>query len=281
MSLKLGSTTIHQIHLATSSTKIVPDGVFDIPSRSGTYDVKSYAFARASFEDNLEKRVGNNLLYYSNSSMSRIGMFAFAGTSISSINAPAVTSIGQSAFLHCQQLTSVTFPSCAYIGGAAFRECDNLIAINFPQCSSINYAAFQSCSKLTTVSLPTTISYALYSSVFQNCVALTSVNFAKCNYIGELCFSNCVSLTGSVSFSTTLSFIGSSAFYNTRITSLYGPGILRIHYTAFSNCVSLANINLPICTSIDGYAFYSCDSLTSITLPACTSINGGYAFGHC
>lgn len=208
MSLKLGSKPIQAIYMpSTNSSAIIPSGIFDIPSRSGTYDVKSYAFARASFEDNLEKRLNGTLTSYSNSMASCIGLFAFAGTNISSVDLPAVRSVSTAAFYQCNQLSYITLPSCASIGTSAFMNCSNLISVNIPQCSVIGNGAFSNCTNLTTVSVPTTISYSIEQMAFCECTALTSFNFTKCTSIGYAVFSNCKSLSGTISFPTTISRI--------------------------------------------------------------------------
>lgn len=192
MSLKLGSTTIHQIHLATSSTKIVPEGVFDIPSRSGTYDVKNYAFARASFENNLDKRISGDFpSFYSNSTMSTVGVYAFAGLDITEVSLPNVVSLNTGAFAYCSSLTSISLPALTNTGTGAFSECINLTEFNFPQCSSIGQSAF----------MHTGLSYLDFSGVrigrsaFNRCYSLQAVILSQCTSIDYGAFQSCSNLS--------------------------------------------------------------------------------------
>lgn len=67
-----------------------------------------------------------------------------------------ITSIGDSAFLHCTNLTKVTIPdSVTSIGNHAFGGCINLSEITIPNTvKAISRYAFQNCPKLHNVSVP-------------------------------------------------------------------------------------------------------------------------------
>ena len=135
MGLYLGSTKIPAISFYKQSG-IIPSGVFNIPSTSGTYDVTSYAFAQVpNANDTLAIRVLGELSEYNNSSASVIADFAFAYTKISSISMPSVKTIGYSAFYNCSSLTSVYFPSCEVIRDYVFQNSSNLISVNLPSVS--------------------------------------------------------------------------------------------------------------------------------------------------
>ncbi len=76
------------------------------------------------------------------------------GFKISTIpNDGSVTSIGDSAFRSCSDLTSVTIPnSVTSIGFCAFTGCDSLKSITIPSSvTSIGQSAFEGCSGLTSV----------------------------------------------------------------------------------------------------------------------------------
>lgn len=64
-----------------------------------------------------------------------------------------LTSIGQSAFYSCSNLTEIHLPaSLTSIGDSAFRCCDNLTEINFPDnLTSVGIYAFWNCYSLTKV----------------------------------------------------------------------------------------------------------------------------------
>ncbi len=67
----------------------------------------------------------------------------------------SVTSIGGSAFSHCDELTSITIPnSVTSIGGSAFSGCDDLTSITIPNSvTSIGGSAFNWCRNLTSVTV--------------------------------------------------------------------------------------------------------------------------------
>ena len=67
-----------------------------------------------------------------------------------------VTSIGNSAFEDCENLTSITIPnSVTSIGYRAFDDCDNLTSITIPNSvTSIGEEAFLYCDKLKTIYIP-------------------------------------------------------------------------------------------------------------------------------
>ena len=66
-----------------------------------------------------------------------------------------VTTIGNSAFDSCINLTSVTIPgNVTSIGNAAFMECSSLTSITIPDSvTNIGAAVFENCSSLKTISL--------------------------------------------------------------------------------------------------------------------------------
>ena len=301
MSLKLGSTTIHQIHLATSSTKIVPEGVFDIPSRSGTYDVKSYAFARADFEDNLEKRLNGTLTSYSNSSMTIVGTYAFAGTQISKVNLPNVTTLSSGAFRACENLSSISLPKLSSMAGATtFADCVNLYSFSFPLCSTIGVSAFAntgfnilelssihtslaicafaSCKNLWAAAGSSVITIS--NSAFYNCSNLEEIYFPVCTQIGSYAFQSCHSLV-SINTMTNCSIINVSAFaYCSVLGSILFPACLSIASNAFRECRTLENIEFPVCSIIGSSAFIYCYSLSSVLISSCTTLNNS-AFYEC
>ena len=204
MTLRLGSKIIPTISLY-KATGVVPQGVFEVPSRSGTYDIKSYAFAHAEFEDNLEKRLNGTLSYYSNSTATSIATYAFAGANITSVSLPNVTTVSNYAFAYCESLTSIYLPKATNIGSYVFAECTNLSSFSFPSCSTIGgtYAfisctalpsnlvfpsnfttiiggAFNYCANLQTVQCLGATSVAAFGS----CSNLTTLSLPVCTYLG-------------------------------------------------------------------------------------------------
>ena len=173
-----------------------------------------------------------------------------------------VTSIGNSAFDSCSNLTSITIPdSVSSIGNFVFYGCSSLTSITLSNnITNIGNSAFAGCSSLTSITIPDRVT-SIEKYAFYNCSGLTSITIPdSVTSIGESAFRNCTSLT-SITIPDSVTSIGKSAF---------------------SNCSSLTSITIPDgVTSIGEYAFQSCSSLTSITIPDSVTSIGAYAFSDC
>ena len=134
-----------------------------------------------------------------------------------------VTSIGDSAFKDCTDLTSVTIPdSVASIGCDAFSGCESLTSVTIPDSvTSIGDGAFEGCTGLTSITV------AENNSVYDsrnNCNAIIETEYDCLLFgcqntvipdsvegIGGFAFYGCKSLT-SVTIPDSVEYIGSSAF---------------------------------------------------------------------
>ena len=173
-----------------------------------------------------------------------------------------VTSIGNSAFDSCRNLTSVTIPdSVTSIGKDAFEACNSLSSITLSNnITSIGDAAFYDCSNLKSITIPDSVT-SIESAVFYNCTSLTSITIPNSvTSIGSYAFSDCSSLT-SITIPDSVTSIGTRVFYN---------------------CTSLTSITIPDSVTSIGYnVFESCSSLTSITIPKSVTIIGSGGFDKC
>ena len=109
----------------------------------------------------------------------------------------SVTSIGDSAFSHCDALTSITIPnSVTSIAEYAFSHCDALTSITIPNSvMSIRDHAFAECKALTSITIPNSVT-SIRDSAFCWCYALTSVTIPNSvTSIGKYAFSLCNKLT--------------------------------------------------------------------------------------
>ena len=188
-----------------------------------------------------------------------------------------VTSIGNTAFDGCFDLTSVVIPSgVTSIGDEAFSGCTGLTSINIPNSvKSIGYGAFAGCNGLTSVSIGNSV---------------TS--------IGEYAFSGCSGLTKvivkDIAAWCSISFVGlyTNPLYfahhiysdeKTEITKLTIPnGVTGIGSKAFDYCTELTSIEIPSSvTSIGDHAFSGCTGLTSVEIPNSVTSIGFQAFWGC
>lgn len=158
-----------------------------------------------------------------------------------------VTSIGESAFYKCQDLTGVIIPSSVKsIGRVAFDQCSNLKSLIIPNSvTSIGEAAFQICTSLKNV-------------VISN--SLRSIN--------ESLFDRCTSLT-SIEIPNSVTSIGENAFYKcSGLPNIDIPNsVVSIGDFAFQYCSGFDRIDIPSSVvSIGSGAFGYCNNIKTITV---------------
>ncbi len=164
----------------------------------------------------------------------------------------AVTSIGDRAFLQCNNITSVTIPNTVTsIGNSAFQSCTNLTSISIPNTVTIGEGAFDNT--------------AWYNSQPDGVVYINNMLY---NYKGTMpAGTTIVVQEGTVS-------IPNNAFYDcTGLTSITIPSsITSIGQYAFYGCTGLNSVtwNAKNCTGwendYDSPFFYVRNNITSFTI---------------
>ena len=153
-----------------------------------------------------------------------------------------LTSIGERAFMECENLKIMTIPeNVTHIGNHAFAYCSKLTTINIPNSvTQIGAYAFFVCSNATSLTLSSNV-HCLGEEVFCKCSALTIVEIPYgVDTIGDRTFKDCTSLTNVI----------------------IPNSVIHIEDQAFRNCISLSSINIPEnVTSIGFDAFYGCANL--------------------
>ena len=168
-----------------------------------------------------------------------------------------LTSIGNSSFYNCSQLTLITIPqNVTSIGSNAFYRCISLTAIVIPSSvTSFGSQAFASCSGLASISVNS--SNTVYDS--RN----------NCNAIIEKASNTLVVGCKNSSIPSSVTSIGNYAFYwCSGLTAITIPSSVKsIGTWAFTGCSGLTSITIPSSvTSIGSNAFGSCSGLTSISV---------------
>lgn len=163
-----------------------------------------------------------------------------------------VTSIGDSVFFSCGNLTSITIPnSVTNIGSDAFSGCVSLTSIEIPSSiTSIKSGAFSYCHGLTNIDIPSSVT-SIGSGPFTGCSKLTSINVNEA--------------------SKTYKSIDGVLFTKDEKTLIRYP----------ENKEGTSYIISDSVTKIGGSAFYYCTGLTSITIPSSITSIESYAFDCC
>ena len=232
-------------------------------------------------------------------SVTSIGDSSFSGcTNLTRVMIPnSVTSIGFGAFGYCSHLTGIAVDSansCYSSANGVLFDKSQATIIGYPggkagsysiprTVTSIADTAFSGCSRLTSVTIPNSVT-SIGDSAFSGRSRLTAVTIPdNVTTIGGSAFSGCTDLT-SVTIPNSVTSIGDSSFSGcTNLTSVMIPdSVTSIGDSAFSDCASLSNISIPNgVTTIGDSAFFRCTRLTAVTIPGSVINLGFVPFGYC
>ena len=206
-------------------------------------------YGLSSIEKNTDANKSNAKKVEIYDGVTSIGNEAFYNSKLTDITIPnSVTSIGPGAFWGCMSLTGITIPSSvAIIGAYAFHECSNLQSINIPDgiisifegvffdCLSLTSItipisvkeigdyAFRHCSSLTGISLPYYLE-KIGVAVFHECKSLKNITIqANVESIDGFAFAECPHLTTITVRAITPPSLGTDAFTNSGIQTIYVP----------------------------------------------------------
>lgn len=193
-----------------------------------------------------------------------------------------VTSIGESAFFKCSNLTSVTIPnSVTTIKKAAFNDCGITSVTISDSVTSIGYAAFAVCKRLRKVEIPKNVK-SIEDYTFSGCDELTSVTLPdSVTSIGKDAFQLCFKLTR-VNIPKGVTSIGEGAFALCALTQVTIPeSVTSIGKEAFTGC-EFTSVTIPKgVTSLEDYVFSQCRNLTTVTISDNVTCIGNGAFWRC
>ena len=213
----------------------------------------------------------------------------------------SVTSIGNSAFYDCMNLTSITIPNgVTSIGDNAFVYCSALTNLIIPNSvTSIGNYAFNLCGSLTNITIGDNVQYIGYN-IFDQCRNIESVNIGNCTAsINMFTFSYIAMNTSNCCPQKELIVSEQNQKYSTidgvlfnkdktaliifprgKVGSYTIPNsVSSIQDWTFWQCKGLTSISIPnSITSIGQNAFNGCTGLTNVTIPNSVTSIGTYAF---
>lgn len=178
-----------------------------------------------------------------------------------------VTSIEESAFKYCSELTSITIPNGVLsIGYRAFYQCSKLASVTIPNSvTSINNQAFYGCTNLANIEIPESVEF-IGDEVFNGTAwffnqpnGLVYAGMVAYKYKGEMPANTSIILKDG-----TLGICQNAFYYCVNMTSVVIPNSLKnIGSNAFSYCTGLTTITIPKSViSIGDYAFQNCNLIT-------------------
>ena len=196
-----------------------------------------------------------------------------------------VTSLSESCFKDCDNLTSITIPSSVTsLGGGCFYACRGLTSITIPSSvTSLGDYCFSGCRGLTSITIPSSVT-SLGEGCFKDCDNLTSITIpSSVTSLGASCFEYCSGLT-SITIPSSVTSLGNYCFSDCRgLTSITIPSsVTSLSAGCFSGCSGLTSITIPSSvTSLGAYCFGYCSGLTSITIPSSVTSLGVGCFSGC
>ena len=222
--------------------------------------------------------------------VSVVGIYAFAGSKIPSINLNSIEIIDDNAFELTKKLSEIILPdSVVSLGSSAFCDSSIIHATLSENLSTISDNAFRG-TKLTEIHIPAKVE-TIESGAFKGCSYLKQLTFAENSILidiqgdeGNGAFCDCIILTN-FDFPESLENIGEEAFYNCRaITELKIPvNVNFIGNSAFQNCSLLQTIDFAEgCTlqSIPNYCFANCTTLYKVNFSDGITTLGRSAFSN-
>ena len=198
----------------------------------------------------------------------------------------SVTSIAETAFSGCTELTEITIPNgVKEIAASAFSWCTGLTRIVIPDSvTSIGAGSFYGCASLTEITIPNGVK-EIASSTFSGCRSLTDVIIPEgVQRIGHDAFNACKTLTN-ISIPDSVEKIEYLAFYGSAFDSdpaSWPDGVLYVDNWVVDAYNVGDSVALRAGTrGIAEYAFEYRSSFTSITFPESLTYIGRGAFSNC
>ena len=223
------------------------------------------------------------------SEVSTIGAAAFKGCNGAGFKEIAipkkVTTLEDSTFEGCTKLETVAFTkvegkdSVTKIGANCFKGDMALTECALPShLEQVGTSAYSNTS-ITSVHIPKTLTTA--DAPFADCKKITSITWDEgTKKVVDTLFKNlsCPAEEGAepirVELIDSITEVGTSAFENSKISTVNGAGVITVGNSAFSNNTKLEKIELNACQEVGISAFQNCKGVTGkLEMPSLVKIH--------
>ena len=194
-----------------------------------------------------------------------IGDYAFIDcNNLTSVHLPnSLTKIGVWAFAYCEKLKDIVLPeNLKSIGNFAFCNCTSLINIVIPNdVTTIEASTFEYCTSLENITLGDSVSRIEYDA-FLGCENLVNVNVSSIDVWVQL------EMVDDYYASNPFEYARNLCINNKVVTDIVIPSNIKsIKSRLFWNIKSIKSISIPDSVeTIESYAFYGCDNLTKVNI---------------
>lgn len=206
-----------------------------------------------------------------------IGKYAFANTSLSSIELPEnITELGEYAFQGCSILKNIILPeSLKTISGFCFSGCESLTELKLgPNVTTVGRNMIEKCSKIKELTIPSSVTAIKTNAVGFGCLCGSSVqkvifDEGTRNIVDNICHDS--SELETIVLPESVENIGESSFRNCpRIKTISLPeNVESIGNSCFSDCTALESFTFNKNVKNLGHdLFNGCKKLKELTIPA-------------
>lgn len=213
-----------------SLSEFYADSVTSIPANAfnGCSSLEIASFRNATKIGDFAFK-GTTLSDYTFGNLTYIGNYAFQGTSVASFTSATVKNMGNGAFADCSALATVSFSGLSAVPDYAFRNCTSLTKATFGELNSIGNNAFEECSLLASISYderPVEIG----NKAFYNCAKLNVLYYVTPATLGSYAlYGTKTSRTSGVYEIPELTSISANAFEGVTIGTLILENVEEIY----------------------------------------------------
>lgn len=190
-------------------------------------------------------------------SIVEVGAYGLETTSLKTLEANSVTTIGEGAFQNNDDLTTVSLTKLSVLSKDAFNTCTALENVTFGSLTQIGQTAFKGCTSLKSITIPNSVTTISRDSddymPFTGCSSLETISIGSTNTKFR------------VENNALISKSDNALLVATNNTTSVPTSVKVIMPRAFDSLKGLTEVTIPTSvTSISSKAFSACSNLTKV-----------------